>query len=414
MSRIVLVAPSSGFLLTDGVLPPLGLMYISSYVEQYGHDVEIIDLSVDEVNLSGIQADFVGFSITTPQYTEAMRLKSMIPNDIKVIAGGPHATCMPNSVDSFDHVIIGEGEEATLKLLSGNTPIHTIRHAYLDDIDILPLPERKHIHKYSMNFFGERATSSMTSRGCSFNCGFCCKTWNRNVRFHSASWVEREAKQIIDLGFHGIFYYDDTFTLRKKRLFDICDRLSKLDVIWRCLVHANTVDMKVAEKMYEGGCREIALGVESASPKILNIINKHITPEMATKAVKIFQNAGIKVKALLIVGLPGETKNTVDETVDWLIRSKPDDFDLTIYTPFPNSPIWDNKSDYDIKFKFDGFDKMFYKGIPEKYNPIVSTSSLSSDEIVKYRDFIDVELRDSLYGDKLFDLRGERKRVFEV
>jgi radical SAM superfamily enzyme YgiQ (UPF0313 family) len=135
--------------------------------------------------------------------------------------------------------------------------------------------------------------------------------------------------------------------------------------------------------MYDSGCRHITLGIESGSQKILDAIKKGTTIEMNTQAVQNAKDVGLKVKAFTIVGLPGETLETMEATKQWLLDNKPDDFDLQIFHPYEDSDIYQNKQNYDIDFPSDlPYDSSWFKGNPSGY---VSTSSLTTKQITDWR-----------------------------
>ena len=400
--KIVLINPPSRFLIDDQVFPPLGILYISAYLKKHGLNPKIIDLAGSK-DIPEFDADIIGVTSTTPQYPYVQELINELKCErginAQYVIGGPHATCSPDSCieqSKFDTVVVGEGEQSMLSIAK-NYPLNVpkISTEFINDIDDIPFPDREAIDIHSYKYFidDEPATTIITSRGCPYNCAFCSTIWGKKVRTHSANYVIDEIKEIQRLGFRGIMFFDDILILNKPRLLKICEYLKKEHLVWRCFVRANVVSREVLNIMAESGCKEIGVGIESGSQKILDIINKGTTVEQNKNVIKFAKESGIKVKAFLIVGLPGETKETIIETEKFLEEMQPDDFDITIYCPYPNTPIVNNPHMYDIKYNETDLRKAWFKGHPGEYSSSVSTSSLSAEEIEEARDQIETNFK---------------------
>lgn len=404
MKSIVLVNPPSPFLKDHLVMPPLGLMYLSSYLKSKNIGVTIHDLASSDNKINKIQeVDIMAFTATTPQYPYTLKaMKSLNCETIKVI-GGPHVSSIGNcNSDGFDISVIGEGELALSQIvMSKNISNSILVGSPVINLDNLPFPDREWngFEKYHYKFKDYNATTAMTSRGCPYNCGFCFNMFGNNVRFMSPEKVIEEAKIISKLGFDMIQYYDDTFTIIKHRVKKISNGIKKLNIKYRCFIRANTVNKELLYTLRHTGCIEVGMGVESGSQKIINNINKQITIEQCKNVINYCHKIGLSIKIFLMIGLPYESKETVNQTIDFLKETKPDDFDYSIYTPFPHTDIWNNKDKYDINFNKNRLDylKMFYKGVSGNYTSQVSTSNLSSEEIEKLRDYVDIDIRNELY-----------------
>lgn len=406
MTSIALINPPSPFLLDDAVMPPLGLMYLSSYLKEHGQEPTIYDLAVNsDINIKG--NEIFAITSTTPQYPEAIKIIDMLRNKYPqslFVIGGAHATAFKNKCRKhFDAIITGEGEDALLSIckfidMSDNSRIcGLIKARQISNIDEIPFPDRTFngFEKYHYTLNGLPTTTMMTSRGCPFNCHFCCNTWGNKVRLRSSLNVLVEVEQLKEMGFKAIMFYDDTFTINKKRVIEIAKGLKELNIVWRCFIHASTVDYDLLKLMFESGCVEIGMGVESGNNGILKTVNKKIDLEKAIELSDWCHQIGLRIKTFLMIGLPGESKETINNTISFLKRARPDDFDYTVYSPFPNTEIWDHKEKYDIIFDKDNIDysKLFYKGIAGKYTAQISTSKLTSEEIERYRDYVDIEIR---------------------
>lgn len=396
--KIVLINPPSNFLIDEKVFPPLGILYLSSYLKKYGYDPEIIDLA-GEKEIPEITADIIGVTSTTPQFPSAQEiLKELKYNrqiEAQYVIGGPHATCSPNicmEYPSFDTAVLGEGEISMLSLVQKYPlNISEISSDVISDIDDIPFPDRGAIDIHSYKYFidDKPATTMITSRGCPYSCAFCSTVWGKKVRMHSASYVINEIKEIQKLGFQGIMFFDDILILNKKRLLNICEYLKKENIVWRCFARANIASREAFQVMAESGCKEVGVGIESGSQKILDTINKCTTVEQNRNVIKLAKECGIRIKVFIIVGLPGETRETIAETEKFLEETQPDDLDVTIYCPYPNTPIVNNPEMYDIKFNNNDLRKAWFKGHPGEYSSIVSTNALSAEEIVAARERIE-------------------------
>ncbi len=398
MKEITLIFPPSPFLIDDMVMPPLGLLYLSSALKKGGIDVKVIDLS-HNAELPEINTKLVGISATTPQYPYALDIQRRLKKDGHIVAiGGAHSSGLSTVClqDGFDYVVVGEGEKTIFELLELPSQ-RIIKNEYIKDIDSIPFPDRDavdiHAYKYLIN--GLPASTMITSRGCPYNCAFCGNSvWGRMTRLRSPENIFREAEQLKKkYGFGAIMFFDDVFTLKKDRVLKICDRLRELRMDLRMFTRADTFDSQIARALYEAGCKEVGIGAESGSQRILDIAMKGTTIEQNAKAVHLCREHGMRVKLFMVIGLPGETKETVEETKRWLEKVRPDDFDLTIFVPLPTSKIYNNPDSYDCHFHLD-YSKAWFKGINGKYESLVNTNALSNEEIIKYRDEIHRELKE--------------------
>lgn len=393
---IVFVNPPSPFLIDDLVMPPLGIMYLSSYMKSKGFETNIHDFA--STNKPIPDADIIAFTSTTPQYKYVLDIlndkKNNINEDTLTIIGGAHSSCFNNCLkDGFKVEIVGEGEIALTNICSNNTINNvSIAGSPIEDLNSLPYPDREWdgFKDYKYKYKNYNFTTSMTSRGCPYNCGFCYKHFGSLLRYFSVYKVLEEAKIIKNMGFDGIMYYDDTFSINKKRAIKIAEGLKQIGLKFRCFIHANTVNYDFLKSLKNNGCVEVGMGVESGSQEILNIINKKITVEQIENVISICKEINLDIKTFLMVGLPGENYETVEATKRLILKTKPTDFDISLYTPFPKTEIWNNKKLLDISFKTPiDYSKMFYKshGV---YKSNVRTKSLSYEDLERCR--IEIEL----------------------
>lgn len=410
--KICLISPQTPFL-ESVTSPPINLLYLNSYLKMDGYtDTKVIDLNIEKVeNIP--QADVYAITGTTPQFPYATdllpRLKELNP-DSKTIIGGPHATAEPTSCATFDKVIIGDGEIALLQCLDdfkNNIDKHIYTGKQITNIDSLPMPNRNDIDikKYKYFIDDKLSTIALTSRGCWFSCHFCQKMNNvlqkekgissgiteLPVRFHSTEYVLKELQHLMDCGCEGVDFQDNVFTARKD-LLSLGPILKKM--AWRCQIRADE-KVKNVELLNRMGCMHILSGIESGSQKILDTANKKIDIKKVTGLIKEYKHLDIDFRALIIVGLPGETHETVSETIDFLRDIEPDSVGVGTFVPYPGTYIYKHMDQFDIKIE-EGLEKdykkWFFRTRKGEYNNcIIRTSGLTSREILDYRNKIDKE-----------------------
>lgn len=360
--RVCLVRCPSPFLIDDKVFPPLGLMAVGTIMKENGNEVYLHDGSMDNVPMD---YECYGFGPTTPEYPYALEMKDRIKKNTKakVIIGGPHATVATKQCisDGFDYVTAGSFEDYPMI-----------------DRTLVNIKD----YKYFIN--GELATTVVTSLGCPYKCAFCCKVYS-GFKMRDRKDVTEEIEYLHhDFGYNGIMFFDDIFIMDKLRTAEICSCLKKLGISWRCFARADLI-VKHGEyftkMMGDSGCWEVGMGIESGSDTVLKNIGKGENIATIKTAVKMLKKEKIRVKGFFILGLPGESRETIQETNDFLEEMQLDDVDIRIYQPYPGTQIWDNRERYDLKWERLPLDKSFYKGRPGEYYGNVSTSSMTNQEI---------------------------------
>jgi radical SAM superfamily enzyme YgiQ (UPF0313 family) len=361
-------------------LPPLGLCYLAAVLIDKGYRPEIIDCAAEKMShlellkkVAEYKPDIVGVSCTTVSYDSARQVLAAvkkIDQTITTVLGGAHLSALPKSTmeecDFIDIGVYGEGEFTFLEIVERLEAQQSLDNIYgavvrfdedvvenrprqpIARLDEIPFPARnllKDLRLYSHTpFRGARFTATMiTGRGCPFQCGFCDQSvFGKKWRYHSPDYVVSEMlhlKKNYDVDFVSI--EDDNFMLSKKRTMDICRKMidSSLNMNWSCLGHANEVDDEVLSLMKEAGCRTIYLGIESGSPRILELIHKNVSIEEMNKAVKLIKKHKMSVVGSFILGLPTETQREVDMTVDLALTMPLDGVSFFIFTPYPNTPL---------------------------------------------------------------------------
>lgn len=459
MNPVCLVIPPSPFLLDERVFMSLGVLRIAAVLEKENIPVEVMDLSGVSNFLDAIRfhvehsgATSYGITATTPQMPSAYRIAKVIKEvrpEVRLILGGPHPTLVYAAVkkeraqnregrairalrdlDLFDVVVAGDGEQAIFEAL-GDNPLQVIdaddpkTSLFLTNerLNDLPFPARHLIEakSYHYGIEGVPAMSLIAQLGCPFSCGFCGgrnSAMLRRIRTRTTANVVKEIRHMYDTyGITGFMLYDDELNVNPQ-MVELMNAIAKeqetLNVKFklRGFIKSQLFTDQQADAMYRAGFRWILTGFESGSPRILENINKRATREENTRCVEIARRAGLKVKALMSMGHPGESLETVEETRRWLLENKPDDFDVTIITPYPGSPYYDDAikdGDAWVYTYAKTGDKLYakevdylktadyYKGDPDGgYQSYVWTDYLSSGELVRERDRLERDVRAAL------------------
>jgi anaerobic magnesium-protoporphyrin IX monomethyl ester cyclase len=354
--------------------PPLGLGYIAAYLRQRDVAVNLMDctfLSEDEAveRVRRSNPDIIGIQSMFSMRNKSMELAKSLRRDCKLlVAGGPLPTVDPEGfLEAFDIVVVGEGEQTMFELAreadGGFDPSRTRGLAYrengvmrltpkrefIDNLDTIPFPARESFDNqaykdYYLRNFGYTITPVITSRGCPFTCDFCSRpVFGNEFRFRSAANVADEMEAVRSLGYDRIWFADDCFTLNLERLTDLCDEIIRRDMgmEWECLSRVDTVDKEAVKTMKQAGCVRIFFGLESGNDSVLSLMQKHATTRQATEAVQLTKLSGIQAGAFFIVGYPGETDETILDTLRFASLLPLDYLSFTFPYPIPGTPLYD-------------------------------------------------------------------------
>nr|QBM01199.1 ribosomal protein S12 methylthiotransferase RimO [uncultured archaeon] len=345
--KVLLISPLEDFLLNPKEFPPLGILYLSSYLKQQGQEVDVLHGNIEDIKK---EYDFYGISASTVQYPKANLFLQYIKqkqSGAKVILGGAHTIaprCSKEALeDGFDYVVVGQGEKAFLKIIEGkeNGGIIVGEPLNQEELDTL-LPDREAINilEYGYPLEGGRAATMITARGCPYRCSFCSISSGR-VMFRTAEKVLEEIGILKNkYGFDKLLFLDDSFTVNRERLIKVLNGMKNLGFKYRCYARSdNSNDRKLLELMRESGCVEIGVGIESGSQKILDLTDKKTKVDKNVEFIRMVQEVGIKVNAFVMIGLPGESRETIRETRRFMEMTKPERFGYNIFTPHPDSDI---------------------------------------------------------------------------
>ncbi|MFA6410769.1 MAG: radical SAM protein [Candidatus Buchananbacteria bacterium] len=402
----------------EDAMPPLGLMYLAAFLEKNSnHQVEILDCQVEKINHEQLaevikekKPDAVGITamtFTLLDVISAVQIIKKIDPSIKIILGGPHVHIYPEetiTIKDVDYVVIGEGELPLKELLdsiSNHQDLYQVKGIVFKDqekivnngarlpienLDTLPFPAR-HLtpyKKYSSSLAKRFPVTTMfTSRGCPYRCLFCDRPHlGKMFRARSAKNVVDEMEICAQMGIKEIFIYDDTFAVDRQRVFDICDDIKKrkLDISWDIRTRVNTVDQEILLALKSAGCQRIHYGVEAGTAKILEVLRKGITIEMAQKAFFITRKIGIQTLGYFMIGSPTETRQDVLETIKVAKKLKPDFAHFTITTPYPATDLYRLGLENGI-LPYDYW-KEFAKNPTKDFKPLIWEENLKRDELV--------------------------------
>ena len=459
MKPICLIIPPSVFLLDERVFMSLGILKVAAVLEDAGAEVEVLDLSGVE-NFAEVVRDHAersvarcyGVTATTPQMPAAANICQAIRAarpDARIILGGPHITLVHAAAVSearrgvvgraaaaqcqleqmFDVVVTGDGERAIFealkenppKLIDGDNP-GTSLFLRSQDLTELPFPARHlvDVDSYQYRIDGVRALSIIAQLGCPFGCGFCGGRMSpslRRIRMRTSQNVVDEMVHLYNLyGVTAFMFYDDELNVNTRmiELMELIERTQEalgVQFHLRGFIKAELYTDEQAAAMRRAGFRWILVGFESGHERILTNILKRATRDDNSRCMAIARRHGLKVKALMSVGHPGESEDTIRATRDWLIEARPDDFDATVITTYPGTPYFDESVETSPQvwtYSAKGGDRLhslevdfakvaeYYKGVPGEYTAYTYTDQLTAAELTRLRDWLEADVRATL------------------
>lgn len=390
------------------VAPPLGISYIAAVLEQNEIDVKIIDASALEMDWDELEKeieksspDVVAITALTPtigQSLQSARIAKNVLPESTVILGGYHPTFTFKELlenDFLDVIIIGEGEYTMLELIQAlengsdlqkvngiaTRDFVTLPRKIIEDLDNLPFPAR---HLLPMDEYKilniKLPTGTMISgRGCPYQCSFCS-----SASMHGKKLRMRSAKNVVDEMEHlsndhhtkMIAFMDDTFTVNKKRVEEICDEIKKrnLDVFWGCTTRVDTLSHSMLQKMSDSGCITLFMGVESADQQILDNVNKKITINKVKNAFELARNYDIRTIASVVLGMPGDSKENILKTIKFVKNLNPNYAIFSLATPYPGTSFYKQAVSENL-IKINDWSKYTL------LNPVIDTMDCSLEEL---------------------------------
>jgi len=338
-----------------------------NYFEAINDNKNIVWKNLEEC-LKETKPDVIGINSTTLTVESALQVAKIsrkFSKDSIIVVGGPgptiHAEKYLYENSCIDYVIKGEGEYAFVSLmekieseeLNGIDSLpgivcyrdgkiyETSGNSFIHDLDLLPYPDPN----LMWNGNQENIVSYLiTSRGCPFACSFCSNIWGSRVRFRSAKNVVDEISFLVkERGKRNFLIYDDTFTSNQKRASEICKYIieEKLDIKFVCNVRADCINDELLEDLKRAGCTTVTMGVESGSERILKLLDKRLTISKIKESAKKIKSHGLQLKTSFMCGIPTETKDDMEKTIDLLKCLDPFRGDLHVYMPMPNTKLYE-------------------------------------------------------------------------
>jgi radical SAM superfamily enzyme YgiQ (UPF0313 family) len=365
------------------IMPPLGMATIAAYLERGGYTADIIDCYARPADADRLIVEYlrqqrpgyIGFSCTTSSFLDGARIaalaKETLPG-VQSVFGGVHVSAMQEKVLAdypvVDFVIMGEGEQTLTDLLAadGREPAGIEGVIYRDaagavisngyrqaklELDDLPFPAYEKLAGYPeaymlpiFNYPKAPNASCISSRGCPYACSYCDRSvFRRSFRYNSAEYLYRHLQYLKErFGIRHINFYDDQFTFNRQRVEDFCRKMidQPLGMTFNCAVRAEHIDFELLQLMKQAGCWMISLGIETGDEELLAQHRQNANLAMLADKIRLIKKAGIRTKGLLMMGLPGESEQSIQRSMDYVFSLPIDDFNLAKFTPFPGSPIY--------------------------------------------------------------------------
>lgn len=400
--RILLINPSQRMVYGIHMLPaspPLGLLQIGAVLEKMGQDVRLIDVDIEGINreklhsiINDFHPDLVGITSVTATFNQALEVAQEIKNlrDISIVLGGIHATVDPAGAiahPNIDFLIKGEGEITICELVkvleAGSSHFEDIKSLWykkdsmvyhnenrelIPDLDSIPYPAF-HLLKSLNPYLPADAIKApvapiITTRGCPFNCTFCCtkQIFGRKVRARSVKNVVNGIEILVKrYGVREIDIMDDCFTYNKDRVLKFCTEIKrrnyKLAFCFSNGIRADQVDYEMLKALKDIGLRYVMFGVESGDSQILKNIKKGIKLDSIREAFRIAKSLKLETWACFIIGLPGDTDQTIRQSIDFAKELDPDFAKFLILKPFPGTEVFEELRNKGliINFNYDYF-----------------------------------------------------------
>ncbi len=368
------------------LLLPVSLLYLGGMLEAEGVPVRILDGQCDDLSepallrtIEEMKPAFVGITMLTPTSFDAHKIAAIVKSrypKMCVLAGGTHPTVLPDEVmedRNIDLIAISEAEHTIMEvyevLTNGGEPkdlkniagiwyrdgdevVKTTDRPLFSDLDKLPLPMWHGVkmdlyHQVPDSSFARPMRVMMSSRGCPFKCIFCSarQVSGFKYRAHSAERVVHEIEILVEkYNARQIIYLDDNFIISKKRVFEICELIMKKGyhkkVVWTAAGRADEVNEPLLKAMKDAGCKMISFGIESGSPRLLELMKKGEKKEHIEKAVAMARKAGLKTRGTLILGFPTETREESIETIEFAKKLGLDFAKFSLATPYPGTALY--------------------------------------------------------------------------
>ncbi len=401
---------------------PFFLAYATSVLKKEGNEAQCLDAIAEELDEQQTIEKIMSFSpnllvaeISTPSLRNDLKILENISNLLprcQIAVSGPHASVYGAEIlresHFIDYILIGEYEQTLLDLvnhLESGRELRTVdglayrEHAkirmnnprqLIENLDDLPWPERESLplYKYNDGFCGLPVPNIQmwTSRGCPFACSFCL--WPQTM-YRGHSYRKRKPGAVVDemaymvkkFNFKAVYFDDDVFNIDRTHVLGICEEIEKrqIKIPWAAMARADCMDEELLESMTHAGLYAVKYGIESANRNILNFCKKNMDLDKARVLIRFTRKLGIKTHLTFCLGLPGETRETVQETRRFIQDTQPDSCQFSFATPFPGTDFFNFLRDHHLLLSDQWSD---YDG---NFKCIVKTQELKDEDLQKLR-----------------------------
>lgn len=362
-------------------MAPLGLLSIAAYLELQGHSVTVEDCLGPQAatntqttvrRIIDSNPDMVGFSTTTSGFLDAYELAVQIKESkphCSTVFGGVHVSALGQVLlerfEAIDYLCLGEGEQTLAELASGTSPATIAglvwrdhseprtneKRAPIVDLDSLPFPAYEKLpgfpdgyHLPLFSYINPPGATMVTSRGCPYQCSYCDRSvFKRGYRYNSPDYIYEHMRYLKSrFGIRHLNIYDDLFTLQRQRIETLCSMLidKPLGIRFNCAVRVGHTDDDLLRLLHTAGCLMVSIGIESGDPRLLEVHKPGVYLEQVRETVHRIHDTGLRVKGLFMMGLPGETEESIKKTSDFALSLELDDMNMAKFTPFHGAPVW--------------------------------------------------------------------------
>jgi len=420
--QVLLINPPLNTSLPAAGVYPMGLGYIGAMLRRSDCEIDVLDIRLNKYERTAV-SDFlkknqgkyslvgIGAMVTAYNYCKWLsgEIRKYNPSSA-IIAGGSICTegeLLLNKSD-INAVCVGEGEKVVTALanaIRSGEDLSTVSNIMTKsngkiittpieppmDIDSIPSPawdlfdmENYTRTPYFVNT-GKPSITMITERGCPFECSFCYRNFGRRTRYRNSDKVIEEIKTVVDrFGVGHIDFLDEIFNIDAKYVRELCSKIirEKINITWRCIGRTDLADRETLEIMYEAGCRWIGYGIESGSQEMLDRMQKRQKVENIEKSIKLSRDAGIIVTGTFIIGMPGETEETVNETKDFFRRNRI--FNIPFFpVPYPGTLLYDECKEKGLI----GDEEEYVTGLEKDVTElIINLTEISDARLIKIKD----------------------------
>jgi radical SAM superfamily enzyme YgiQ (UPF0313 family) len=370
------------------IMPPLGLASIAAYLGRNSIDATIVDCyakpdsdALIKDHLNNAKPAFIGLSCSTANFLDGIRIANMAKNflpEIMVVFGGHHVSALKEKiVETFpviDFAVVGEGEEVMANLAENRGEnasqikglVYKDREGIarftgyrptIDNLDVLPFPAYEKLSGYPgayrlpiFNYPTTPNSSCSSSRGCPYRCSYCDRSvFPNGFRYNSAGYLYEHLRYLkTRFGIRHVNFYDDHFTLNKKRVQDFITMMidRPLNMTFNCAARAEHIDFDLLQQMKAAGCWMISLGIENGDEQLLAQHRNNVNLDMVAEKIHLIKKAGIRAKGLMMMGLPGETEESVKKSIRYIMSLPVDEINVSKFVPFPGSQLYERAAEY--------------------------------------------------------------------